>query len=55
MHDNDGDDDEGYDDDDGNIMMMTMNMKRQSFMTRFHVGQTETFLYEHFTQLTISQ
>ena len=37
------------------VMTVTMNMKRQIFMTRFHVGHTETFLYEHFTQLTTSQ
>ena len=37
------------------VMMMTMKMKRQIFMSRFLVGHTETFLYEHFTQLTISQ
>ena len=37
------------------VMMVTMNMKKQIFMTRLHVGHTETFLYEHLPQLTTSQ
>ena len=47
------------------VMMMTMKMNRQIFMTSFHekivkVKQnssltTEIFLYEHFTSLATSQ
>ena len=47
------------------VMMMTMKMNRQIFMTSFHEkivkvkqnssSTTEIFLYEHFTSLATSQ
>ena len=69
MHDNDGDDDDDDDDDDGDgggndddhddeeedfcdqVSWEDIQWKQN----KIRVGHTETFLYEHFTQLTISQ